>query len=191
MCADAQALPLADASVQLLFSNLALQWCSEPDGIFRELFRVLAPGGLMVFSTLGPDTLKELRASWLEADGFNHVNAFADMHDLGDALVRAGLKDVVVDAERITRTYRSVFDLMRDLKSLGAHNVTAGRQRGMTGKRRLHAMAQAYERYRENGLLPASYEVVYAHAWKLVGGSREVPVDTLHPAGVSSGPPLL
>jgi malonyl-CoA O-methyltransferase len=118
-----------------------------------------------MFSTLGPDTLIELRRSWSAVDGFNHVNAFVDMHDIGDALLRARLTDPVMDAERITLTYQDVFGLMRDLKTLGAHNVSHGRARGLTGKGRLGAMKAAYEGFRRDGVLPATYEVVYGHAW--------------------------
>jgi malonyl-CoA O-methyltransferase len=171
VCGDAETLPLRDASCSMVFSNLTLQWC-DLDAALRELRRVLQPGGLLMFSTLGPDTLLELRRSWAAADGYNHVNAFMDMHDIGDALVRANLAEPVVDAERMTLTYRDVSALMRDLKTLGAHNVTAGRPQGLTGKRRLQAMRAAYERFRRpDGLLPASYEVVYGHAW--------VPLQTL------------
>jgi len=165
LCGDAEALPLATTSCDLLFSNLALQWCGDLDRVFREFRRVLKPGGLLLFSTLGPDTLTELRQSWRAVDGFNHVNAFMDMHDIGDALMRAQLAEPVMDVERITLTYQEVFGLMRDLKTLGAHNISAGRAQGLTGKGRLHAMRAAYERFRHNGLLPATYEVVYGHAW--------------------------
>lgn len=166
VCGDAEALPLADDSCDLLLSNLTLQWCGDLDRVFREFRRVLKPGGLLLFTTLGPDTLKELRRSWEAADGYNHVNAFIDMHDIGDAMVRATLAGPVMDMEYITLTYQDVFTLMRDLKTLGAHNISAGRAPGLTGKRRLQAMRAAYEQYRRpDGLLPATYEVVYGHAW--------------------------
>ncbi|MDQ2696375.1 MAG: malonyl-ACP O-methyltransferase BioC [Pseudomonadota bacterium] len=166
VCADAEALPLADASCDMIFSNLTLQWCADLDRVFRECRRALKPGGLLLFSTLGPDTLTELRQSWAQADGYNHVNAFIDMHDVGDALVRARLADPVMDVERLTLTYADVYALMRDLKTLGAHNVTAGRARGLTGRRRLEAMGAAYEAFRDrDGRLPATFEVVYGHAW--------------------------
>jgi malonyl-CoA O-methyltransferase len=165
ICGDAEALPLADASCQLVFSNLTLQWC-DLERALGEFKRVLKPGGLLMFSTLGPDTLIELRRSWEAADAYNHVNAFIDMHDIGDALIRASLAEPVMDVERITITYQDVFGLMRDLKTLGAHNVSAGRAHSLTGKRRLQAMRAAYERFRrDDGLLPATYEVVYGHAW--------------------------
>jgi malonyl-CoA O-methyltransferase len=142
-----------------------LQWCTEPDSLFAEFRRVLAPGGMLMFTTFGPDTLQELRSSWARVDECTHVNAFADMHDLGDLLVRAGLAEPVMDAERLTVTYGDLHQLMRDLKHMGAHNVTAGRPRGLTGRGRLQRLVDAYEGYRREDGLPASYEVVYGHAW--------------------------
>ena len=130
--ADAAALPLGNASVDMLFSSLMLQWCNDPDRVLRECRRVLRPGGVLHFTTLGPDTLVELRQAWQAADpGHAHVNRFIDMHDLGDALVRAGFAEPVLDVERYTLTYDDARGLMRDLKAIGAHNSTAGRARGL------------------------------------------------------------
>jgi len=165
ICADAEYLPLADASIDLIFSNLMLQWCVDIDHVFSELQRVLRPGGLLLFTSFGPDTLRELRASWARVDGYNHVNAFADMHDVGDALLRAGFVDPVMDVERLTMTYPDVWQLMRELKQIGAHNVTAGRLRGLTGKAHIQSLLQAYEQFRSAGVLPASFEVVNGQAW--------------------------
>ena len=177
LCGDLAELPLAERSADLLFSNLALQWCLDPAAVFAGLHRVLRPGGLLLFSTFGPDTLGELRASWAEVDAGNHVNAFFDMHDLGDALVRARLADPVMDCERLTVTYPDVVDLMRDLKAIGAHNVTAGRPRGLTGRRALARLADAYATFRRaDGTLPATYEVVYGHAWRAPADNGEAAV---------------
>ncbi len=165
VCADGERLPFADDSFDFIFSNLMLQWCMDPEPVFTELRRVLAPGGLLLFTTFGPDTLMELRASWEAVDGHTHVNRFIDMHDVGDALMHARWAEPVMDSERITVTYRELRTLMQDLKQLGAHNVTAGRPRGLTGRQRLMQVTQAYERFRSDGVLPASYEVVYGHAW--------------------------
>ena len=165
ICGDAEKLPLADASCDIVFSNMTLQWCGDLDQVFREWRRVLKPGGFAMFSTLGPDTLTELRQSWQAADGYNHVNAFIDMHDIGDALLRAQLAEPVMDTERFTLTYPDVFALMRDLKILGARNVSSGRARSLTGKGRIRAMQAAYEGFRRDGCLPSTYEVVYGHAW--------------------------
>jgi malonyl-CoA O-methyltransferase len=176
---DAESLPFAAGSFQFIFSNLMLQWCQDLEPVFAELRRVLAPGGLLMFTTFGPDTLRELRASWEAADGYSHVNRFIDMHDVGDALVRTRWAEPVMDAERITVTYREARTLMKDLKHLGAHNITAGRPRGLTGRRRLQRMLQAYEAYRRDGVLPASYEVVYGHAW--------APLDTRAAGAIAVG----
>ncbi len=166
VCADAESLPLAGGSVQLVFSNLALQWC-DPAAVFAEVSRALEPGGLFLFSTFGPDTLRELRAAFAAADGAPHVNAFVDMHDLGDALVGAGLSDPVMDMEVITMEYGSVEALARDLKAIGAVNALAARSRGLPGRARWERMAKAYEDFRRDAHLPATFEVVYGHAWKV------------------------
>jgi malonyl-CoA O-methyltransferase len=187
VCADAEQLPFADHSFELLVSNLMLQWCQDLDRTFAEFRRVLAPGGLLLFTTFGPDTLKELRHSWRQVDDRTHVNAFIDMHDIGDALLRAGLAQPVMDVERMAVTYEDVRGLMRDLKELGAHNVTAGRNHALTGPRKLQGMIAAYEQFRHEGRLPASYEVVHGHAWSVPreqpqasrDGEVRVPVDVL------------
>ena len=160
VCCDAERLPFAPQAVDMIFSNLTLQWCSDLDKVFAEFRRLLKPGGLALFSTFGPDTLKELRDSWAAADKAVHVGAFIDMHDIGDALLRSGFADPVMDAERFTLTYTDVYGVMNELKALGAHNAATGRPRTLTGKGRLRAMAAAYERYRDNGILPASFEVI-------------------------------
>jgi malonyl-CoA O-methyltransferase len=173
VCGDAMRLPFADASVDVVVSSLMLQWCDPPDPAFAEIRRVLKPDGLVAFSTLGPDTLRELRTAWAEADGtsntYNHVNHFTDMHDVGDALVRAGLSEPVLDVDRLQLTYPDALALMRDLKAIGAHNVTAGRPRVLLGRERLRRMQDAYETFRRDGRLPATYEVVYGVAWGAAG----------------------
>ncbi|MCG5515599.1 malonyl-ACP O-methyltransferase BioC [Ectothiorhodospira sp. 9100] len=165
VCADVESLPFAEASFDLIFSSLTVQWCNDLDRALAEFRRVLAPQGLLMFTTLGPDTLVELRRAWEVVDGCAHVNAFMDMHDIGDALVRAGFADPVMDVERMTVTYPDVRGLMRDLKAIGATNALSGRGRGLTSPGRLRALETAYEEYRQEGLLPASYEVVFGHAW--------------------------
>ncbi|MES9969428.1 MAG: malonyl-ACP O-methyltransferase BioC [Candidatus Thiodiazotropha sp.] len=180
VCGDAEQLPLADQSVDMIFSNAALQWCNDLQGTFSEFLRVLRPNGMLLFSTFGPDTLKELRDSWSQVDGHTHVSPFPDMHDVGDAMMRAGLAEPVVDVDRMQLSYPDVPSLMRDLKTLGAHNVTRNRPRGLTGKGRLRAMYEAYESHRRDEKLPASYEVVYGHAWaprqRRVDGAIAIPV---------------
>jgi malonyl-CoA O-methyltransferase len=182
LCADAERLPLADRSVDFIFSNLTLQWCRDLEQTFAELHRVLKPNGLLMFTTMGPDTLKELRESWRAADDRIHVHPFLDMHDIGDALMRSRFADPVMDMEYLTVTYQDARTLMRDLKTIGAHNAAESRNRGMTGKARLKSMLAHYETYRRDGQLPATYEIVYGQAWmppeKPQGG--EIPVQ-LHP----------
>jgi malonyl-CoA O-methyltransferase len=170
--ADAGSLPFRDASVDLVFSNLMLQWCNDPDAVFAECRRVLRPGGLLTYTTFGPDTLRELRQAWAAVDDRTHVNRFIDMHDLGDAMVRSGLAEPVMDVDRVTLTYDDARALMGDLKAIGAHNVNAGRARGLTGRNRLLAMLQAYERFRRDGRLPATYEIVFGQAWAPVAPTR-------------------
>lgn len=165
LCADARALPLPDACVDLLFSNLMLPWCDDLDAAFTEFHRVLRPRGLFCFSTLGPDTLVELRAAWRAVDDDTHVLPFADMHDIGDGLVRAGLAEPVLDVSRYTLTYPDLRTLMRDLKAIGAQNATSDRARVLTGPGRLRDVERAYEQYRDAGVLPATCEVVFGQAW--------------------------
>ncbi len=167
LCADAQALPFKDASIDLIFSNLTLQWCPDLLMTFYELFRVLKPGGALFFSTLGPDTLIELRKSWEKVDDFSHVNTFKDMHDVGDLLLHARFADPIIDREDITLTYQYVKNLLKDLKYTGSHTVLGPHQKTLVSKHKVHAMYHAYEEYRNaQGVLPATYEVIYGHAIK-------------------------
>jgi malonyl-CoA O-methyltransferase len=163
--ADARALPLADASVDVVFSNLAAQWIEDLPALFDEVRRVLRPGGYLALSTFGPDTLHELRAAWSEVDRAPHVNGFADIARVGDALMQAGFRDPVLDGEHFTLTYNDALSLMRELKAIGATNADARRARGLTGRETLRHVGAAYERHRADGVLPATYEVIYAHAW--------------------------
>ncbi|MGE0466844.1 MAG: malonyl-ACP O-methyltransferase BioC [Steroidobacteraceae bacterium] len=173
LCAEAESLPLPDASADLLFCNLMLPWCDDPDAVFAEIARVLRPRGLLTFSTLGPDTLVELREAWRAADDSTHVIPFTDMHDIGDGLVRAGLVEPVLDVCRYTLTYPDVRSLMRDLKAIGAQNATAARPRGLTGRGRLRAVEQTYERHREDGVLPATCEAIFGQAWGAMPRTQE------------------
>jgi malonyl-CoA O-methyltransferase len=163
--ADARALPFAEASVDVLFSNLCVQWIDDLPALFDEFRRVLRPRGYLALSTFGPDTLHELRAAWEQVDQAPHVGRFADIARVGDALMQAGFRDPVLDTERFTLTYSDAAALMRELKAIGATNADASRARGLTGRRRWQAMLNAYETYRNDGVLPATYEVVSAHAW--------------------------
>lgn len=165
VCAEAARLPLQSASIDLVYSNLMLQWCEPVDEVLAEVRRVLRPEGFFVFSSFGTDTLRELRSAWAEADSYSHVNRFLDVRDLGDALMRAGLKEPVLDVDRTQLTYADGISLMRDLKALGARNATAGRPRSLLGRSRLQRVLSAYEAFRKDGRLPATYEIIYGAAW--------------------------
>ena len=175
VCGDALRLPLSEASVDLVFSSLVLQWCEPLALALAEVRRVLKPSGFFAFSTFGPDTLKELRAAWARADGLTHVNRFLDMHDVGDAIARSGLAEPVLDVDRIELGYPDTLTLMRDLKAIGAHNVTAGRPRTLLGRTRLRRMTEAYEALRRGDALPATYEVIYGASWGRAGRPAAAP----------------
>ena len=162
VAADVHRLPLKDASVDLAFSNLMLEWSAYPDTALREIRRVLAPNGLFTFTTLGPDTLKELRAAWRRIDAYAHVHRFIDMHDIGDALMRAQFAEPVMDVERLTVTYADLSALRRELKQTGSRNLAEGRRTGLVGGR---AGAEILSGLMQEGVLPVSVEVVYGHAW--------------------------
>lgn len=165
VCTDLTRLPFADASVDLLFSSLAFQWIDDLPSLFTELRRVLRPEGVLMFSSFGPDTLMELRTAWAAVDEGQHVNRFPDMHDVGDALLQAGLRDPVMDVDRLTRSYSDLRGLMHSIKSIGAGNAAAGRPRGLTGRGVLRRLEAAYPDRDEAGRPRASWEVVYGHAW--------------------------
>jgi len=165
VCADARALPIADQSVDLIFSSLCLQWCEDLNVVFAEFRRVLRPGGWLFFSSFGPDTLTELRQSWAEVDNDPHVNVFLDMHDVGDRLIAAGFRNPMLDVEHYSLRYSDPKLLMRELKGIGAGNADSARARGLTGKRKLAAVLDAYARFRgDDQRFPASYEVIHAQA---------------------------
>lgn len=173
VCGDAEHLPFAEDSFDLIYSNLSLQWVTDLEATFKEFQRVLKPGGLLMFTTFGPDTLKELRAAWAQVDGQEsnraHVNTFIDMHDIGDALLNARFAEPVVDMEMFTLTYQDARAVMKDLKVIGAQTVMPGegasQASGLTGRQRMQAVMDAYDGFRRDGLVPATYEVVYGHAW--------------------------
>lgn len=163
---DAEALPLQPGSVNMIVSNLALPWVEDLDKTFAGFARVLQPGGLLLFSSLGPDTLKELRQAWASVDSGIHVHDFIDMHDVGDAVMRAGFADPVMEVDQITVTYPDLDGLVRDLRDTGGTNAAKGRHSGLTAPSAAAALRAAYERWRQaDGKLPASCEVVYGHAW--------------------------
>ena len=177
VCADAVSLPFEDNSVDLIFSNLSIQWVEDLEKLFVELNRVLKPEGLLLFTTLGPDTLKELKQSFSEVDQYQHVNDFIDMHHVGDAMLQAKMLDPVVDAEPVVISYDKATELMRDLKDIGAHNIDRRRNSGLMSPKKLRAVEKAYRQFAlDDGQLPATYELVYGHAF----GSEQKQATSYH-----------
>jgi len=166
ICADFARAPLASNSVDLVWANLALAYAHDPAATLREWQRVLAPGGLLMFSTYGPDTLKELRVAFAGADTYKHVHDFTDLHDLGDLLVASGYADPVLDMEFLTLTYADAAALIRELRASGQTNARDDRGRGLMSPRRWARMVAAYDALRVEGRIPATMEIVYGHAWK-------------------------
>ncbi|MCL5060299.1 MAG: malonyl-ACP O-methyltransferase BioC [Candidatus Thermoplasmatota archaeon] len=164
-CADMERLPFAPNSMNLVWSSLALQWAHDLGATLKGFHRVLAPGGLLMFATFGPDTLKELRAAFSVVDDAPHVNRFIDLHDIGDMLIHAGFAGPVMEMDMLTLTYADLKSLMRDLKGIGAHNAATTRRRGLLGKSAWARLERAYESNRAEGRLPATFEVIYGHAW--------------------------
>ena len=163
---DANALALKDASVDLAFSNLMLAWCNHPDQVFRETARVLRPEGLFMFTSLGPDTLREVREGFKAVDPRTHVHRFIDMHDLGDALMRTGFAEPVMDSERLTVTFDSASALFRELKATGATNATQGRAHSLRGRAIFHTVGEHLASRSASRGIAVTVEVVYGHAWR-------------------------
>lgn len=182
VCANAIQLPFANASVDLVVSGLMLPWCEDMGAVFAEINRVLKPGGLFLFSTFGPDTLGEIRASWATVDDHPHVHLFFDLHDVGDALLKAEFSDPVMQTEWLTLKYRDIQGVYRDLKETGSTNILLERRMTLTGARRFQAFLAEYETYRDvAGKLPVTFELVYGHCWKFaksvqLGGEIVIPV---------------
>ncbi len=169
LCCDAEKISIKDESLDLVFSTSTFQWCEELQQVFAECWRILKPNGVLVFTTFGPDTLKELRQSWALVDQQIHVHSFMDMHHVGDLLLASLYSDPVVDMEVITIEYQDSRQLLRDLKATGSRGKFSGETGvdGLMGKRKFQKFEQAYEQFRQkNGLLPASYEVIYGYARK-------------------------
>lgn len=166
VCADARALPLAEASVDVIFSNLCLQWMDDLPAVFAGFRRALKPGGLLLCSTFGPETLQELREAFADVDEAPHVSRFTPIAQFGDALLMSGFRDPVLDRDRFTLTYPDLPALMRELRAMGATNALQSRRHSLTGRGRFDRAARAYEPMRgADGKLPSTWEVIYAHAW--------------------------
>ncbi len=163
--ADASRLPFAGGSFGLVVANQLLPWIPDPAGVFAEVARVLGKGGVFAFATLGPDSLRQLAAAWAEVDAAAHVHPFADMHEIGDGLVRAGLRDPVLDVDRLTVSYENTDRLFRDLTLAGARNSLADRGRGLVGRRRFESMTGALTRRDPGGPIRLELELVYGHCW--------------------------
>lgn len=172
LCADARALPLADDSIDVLFCNLCLQWVEDLPAAFAGFRRVLRPGGLLLCSTFGPDTLHELRAAFAAADDAPHVSPFASIAQFGDALMQAGFRDPVLDRDVLVDGYPDMTALMRELRALGATNALTTRRRALTGRARFAAAQGAYDSERRaDGTLPVTWETVTAMAWAPAHGA--------------------
>lgn len=166
VCADAEQLPLMADSIDLIVSNLMLHWSNDLEKAFIGFESVLAPNGLLLFTTFGPDTLKEMRESWSSVDDQPHTSNFVDMHEIGDALLKAGFINPVTDMESITMTYSTVRQLMKDIKNIGFTNTAIDRGKGLMGKEKLESFERAYDQFKTpEGLYPATWEIIYGHAW--------------------------
>jgi len=165
LAGDATKLPLKSASTAIVWSNLLLHWLDDPLPALAEAHRVLEVGGLLMFSTLGPDSLKELRSAF--SDGYAHTQRFIDMHDLGDMLVGCSFADPVMDMEVLTLTYDSFDAMLGELRAAGSGCAMKARRHGLTGRRAWEKARVAYETLRRDGRLPATFEIVYGHAWKV------------------------
>lgn len=178
IAADGNALPLAESSVDLLYSNLMLPWCADLPATLNSFRRVLKPGGLVLFSTFGPDTLIELQEAWSKVDDQPHVNRFADVQTIGDSMMRAGFGEPVLDTDWITTTHTNPRTLLDGLKAIGATYAGDDRRRGLTPPGKLTSLLAAYEAARmDSGLYPATWEVVYASAW---GPEEGAPIRNVH-----------
>ena len=163
-CADIESLPVLDAGIDWIFSNLALQWCTDLPEVFENFKRVLKLDGRLIFSTFGPKTLQELKQAWAMVDNYSHVNDFYSVQQLRDFMQQAGLQNIQIENYQHKSEYSNVMALMKELKGIGAHNVTANRNRGFSTSAHLQNMTSAYEAFRENGYLPATFDVINVSA---------------------------
>ena len=168
VCADFKKICFKDNSFDFIFSSSALHWDLDVKSSFQEIYRILRPGGLLLFSTYGPDTLIELRSAWAQVDDNKHVNEFYDMHDIGDLMLNINFIDTVVDAEKIVIDYDNVKQLQLDLKNIGSKVMKdPNKLSSLSAKSKMKLMYAEYEKFKNSsGNLPATYEVIYGSAWK-------------------------
>jgi malonyl-CoA O-methyltransferase len=171
--AAADALPFADQSIDVVFANLLFPWINDPTHVFTEVSRVLRKDGLFIFATLGPDSLSEIRHAWRSVDAGEHVHRFLDMHAIGDAAVRSGLRDPVLDVDRLAVTYKNADTVFHDLTAMGGRNSLQHRDRSLGGAARFRSMRDALDGLRQDGILTLDLELVYGHCW----GSGSLSVD--------------
>ena len=165
ICADAENLPFKHSSIDVINSNLSIQWCPDPLQVFSSVNSILnKSGGLFAFSTLGPDTLRELRESFEGYSSFSHTSQFLDMHQIGDYLANVGMQDVVIERETLTVNYEEPLKLMKDLKGLGATNASSARNKNLTGPDTIRKVIASYNKKKVDGKIPATYEVIYGRA---------------------------
>lgn len=180
--ANMMALPFIDGLFDLVFANQVIHWQDGLSPLIRELNRVMKPNGCFMFSTLGPDTFKELRQAWSFVDNYTHVNHFIDMHELGDCLLNEQFLDPVVDMEYLTAHYNDLNQLIRSLKAQGVRNINASRNQGLTSRGNWQAFVKNYQVFlTEQGKLPLTYEVIYGQAWKGAQRRLEEGVEALIP----------
>ncbi|ANJ67094.1 malonyl-[acyl-carrier protein] O-methyltransferase BioC [Halothiobacillus diazotrophicus] len=165
VCADMHHLPFATGSFDIVISNFAIQWSHDLGLLLAEIARVLAPGGVLSFTTLGPESLRECRRAWAAVDGGSHIHGFLDMHDVGDAMVRACLADPVLDQEQLILHYPDAMTLLRELRGVGVGNTLFDRSSGLTGRHKWQAFLAALEAEKTGAGIPLTYEVVYGLAW--------------------------
>lgn len=183
--ADMTSMPFPTGTFDLVFANQAIHWVNPVNLVMQEINRVMNVDGCFMFSTLGPDTFRELREAWAFADPYAHTNNFMDMHDLGDAMLMEHFLDPVVDMEKLSVHYATLSSLVRALKSQGVRNINLARNQGLTGKKPWRIFEESMALFcTEKGLYPLTYEVVYGHAWKGVthrtdGNETFIPVSQI------------
>lgn len=169
LCADAEDIPLEDSSIDLIYSNLTFQWLPSLEQLCTEVYRVLKPNGILVFTSLGTDTLFELKNAWEQVDSYKRINDFLDINDWQCALFKQFKKEDFLESKKVVVEYERAIDLMRDLKCIGANNLDASRKKGLTSPESIKKVESFYQQYRlENGKLPATYELILGAAIKRV-----------------------